>query len=240
MMKYTMDQRKAIIDRLMQSNKPLLCTIQNAEWYLSSQVLVPHPHTLHLIELAAAYISSHPEVTRIADVGTGTGIIAVSLAKRFPEKHFYASDANRAALELARQNSTLHAVENVSVLHNSSGRWMDEYVSTPLDCVISNPPFVGTDEYNSPEFQQNFPEVLVEPPEAIRTEDREGLNPYIEILDYCGAHAIPHIFFQCNSLATTKIQQYAASLPGFFSSTIHADSSGAPRFLEIHITPSNQ
>jgi release factor glutamine methyltransferase len=82
---------------------------------------------------------------RIVDVGTGSGCIAIALAKRFPEAEIVALDASRAALEVARGNAKLHQVEkNIRFLESDLLEVLpDSFVA---DAVVSNPPYIATGE----------------------------------------------------------------------------------------------
>jgi release factor glutamine methyltransferase len=109
-------------------------------------VLIPRPETEHLIEavLDRAKASSHAGPLRIADVGTGSGCIALALAKELPQAEIHATDISSVALELARANASRHQLD-------SRIRFLEADLLTGLDnnsfdFVVSNPPYVGESE----------------------------------------------------------------------------------------------
>ena len=110
-------------------------------------VLIPRPETEHVIETVLQLINggraSSPGV-RIADVGTGSGCIALALAKELPEAEVHATDISPAALEVARANAARHQLANriqfreTDLLHGLE--------PASFDFVVSNPPYVGESE----------------------------------------------------------------------------------------------
>jgi len=83
-------------------------------------------------------------VLRIVDVGTGSGCIALALAKEFPDAEIHASDISAAALEVARANAARHQLEKR--IHFHPADLLDGLNLTGLDFVVSNPPYVGESE----------------------------------------------------------------------------------------------
>jgi release factor glutamine methyltransferase len=88
---------------------------------------------------------------RIVDVGTGSGCIALALAKELPEAEVHATDVSREALEIARANAARHQLENRIQFHETdllSG--MDR---NAFDFVVSNPPYVGESEEDTVQLE---------------------------------------------------------------------------------------
>lgn len=105
-------------------------------------VLIPRPETEHLIETVLQLENSGSR-PRIADVGTGSGCIALALAKELPNAEIYATDTSAAALEIARANAARHQLEaRIQFLQSDllSG------LEPPFDLIVSNPPYVGESE----------------------------------------------------------------------------------------------
>jgi release factor glutamine methyltransferase len=110
-------------------------------------VLIPRPETEHVIEtvlqLTNGGRASSPGM-RIVDVGTGSGCIALALAKELPEAEVHATDISPAALEVARANAARHQLANrilfceTDLLHGLE--------PASFDFVVSNPPYVGESE----------------------------------------------------------------------------------------------
>ena len=126
-------------------------------------VLIPRPETEHVIETvlelrtsdlrlqpSIAASSSASEVrgprteVRIVDVGTGSGCIALALAKEFPSAEIHATDISPAALEIARANAARHQFEKRIQFHQAD--LLEGLNLFDLDFVVSNPPYVGESE----------------------------------------------------------------------------------------------
>lgn len=101
-------------------------------------VLIPRPETELLVEVALRLIPEDAEC-RIADLGTGSGAIALALATERPRANIEGTDISPAALEVARKNARRLNLHNVRFLE---GNWM-EPLTGAFDFVISNPPYIA-------------------------------------------------------------------------------------------------
>lgn len=115
-------------------------------------VLIPRPETEHLVEAVLEVAAEEPRAKagtssggplRIADVGTGSGAIAVALAKEFPGAEIYATDVSSAALEIARANAARHQLSDHINFRCSD---LLSGLSEGFDVIVSNPPYVGESE----------------------------------------------------------------------------------------------
>lgn len=112
------------------------------DFYVDRRVLIPRPESELLVETALGLAQNHPLVT-IAEVGTGCGAIAISLALSLPEAKIYATDISAAALEVAVVNCQKHGVvDKVHLLH---GNMLDP-LPEPVDLIIANLPYVKQSE----------------------------------------------------------------------------------------------
>jgi release factor glutamine methyltransferase len=135
------------------------------------RVFTPRPATERLVEAALARIDGVP--MRIADVGTGSGAIAVALAVKKPDVEIWATDTNEDAVELARENAErLGVAERVHVLH---GNLLDP-LSEPVDLVVANLPYLPESEHDA--------RYDAEPDDAVYAPG-DGLGPYRRLLDAC-------------------------------------------------------
>jgi len=126
------------------------------DFIVTPAVLIPRPETEHVIEavLDCSWRPSpagiklgglHPGTTlRIVDVGTGSGCIAVALAKEFPQSEIHATEISPAAIEMARTNAARHQLENRIKFHQTD--LLEGVLSAYFDFVVSNPPYVGESE----------------------------------------------------------------------------------------------
>ena len=131
------------------------------DFEVTPDVLIPRPETEHVIEVALERLGvgseagspRRKEEFRIADVGTGSGCIAIALALELPAAQIIATDISAAALEVARRNASRHAVASritfiecnlVDFLFHESR--VTSHESRPLDLIASNPPYIGRQE----------------------------------------------------------------------------------------------
>ena len=113
---------------------------------VSPAVLIPRPETEHVIEKVLECVgrAPSPAKVRIIDVGTGTGCIALALAKELPQAEIHATDISHAALEVARANSARHGLEKLIQFHETD--LLAGIEKNAFDFVVSNPPYVGESE----------------------------------------------------------------------------------------------
>jgi release factor glutamine methyltransferase len=146
------------------------------EFEVTPAVLIPRPETEHVIEVALDRLAvreiragrrqtTSGEGLLIADVGTGSGCIAVSLAKDLPNAKFVATDVSRAALEVARRNATRHGVaDRIEFVEASLLEGIGEQASGHrFELVVSNPPYIGRREKPAlaPEVRDHEPELAL-------------------------------------------------------------------------------
>jgi release factor glutamine methyltransferase len=136
-------------------------------------VFTPRATTEALVDAALAHIDQRP--LRIADVGTGSGAIGVSIAVAEPQVEIYATDVNPEAVSLARANAERHGVgDRVHVLEGD----LLTPVPGQVDLVVANLPYL-------PESERR-PEYDSEPPEAVYAPG-DGLGPLRQLLQICEA-----------------------------------------------------
>ena len=128
------------------------------DFEVTPDVLIPRPETEHVIEVALERLGigsdagspRRKEEFRIADIGTGSGCIAIALAHEMPASRFVATDISAAALEVARRNAARHGVtsridfveSNLMDLFLHESR-ITSHESRSLDLIVSNPPYIG-------------------------------------------------------------------------------------------------
>ena len=135
------------------------------------KVFTPRPSTERLVDEALERIDGVP--MRVADVGTGSGAVAIALAVNRPNVEVWATDTNPAAVELARENARLHGVEDrVHVLQGD----LLEPIPHPVDLIVANLPYLPEEKHD--------PRYDGDPPEAVYAPG-DGLGPYRSLLDAC-------------------------------------------------------
>jgi release factor glutamine methyltransferase len=138
---------------------------------VSPSVLIPRPETEHVVEAVLELASrdaakqnpeqnqdqkqrtgvSAPHDLRIVDVGTGSGAIALALARELPNAQFHATDISPQALEVARTNAARHDLTSRIEFHRAD--LLDGLPPAPFDFVVSNPPYVGDSEEESVQIE---------------------------------------------------------------------------------------
>jgi release factor glutamine methyltransferase len=113
---------------------------------VSPAVLIPRPETEHMIETVLARVRQAPSPAklRIIDVGTGSGCIALALAKELPDADIHATDISPTALDIARANAARHQLTSQIQFHEAD--LLEGIQRESFDFVVSNPPYVGESE----------------------------------------------------------------------------------------------
>ena len=143
-------------------------------FFVNSSVLIPRQETEILVEEIIEQNKNNPSI-KILDIGTGSGNIAVSLAKYLPGSKVIAVDISKDALELAGKNSVLNGTENqVKFIENDILKSYPE--EKEFDIIVSNPPYVSVND-----FEKLRPELKVYEPRQALTDDADGLIYYREI-----------------------------------------------------------
>lgn len=122
------------------------------DFHVTPDVLIPRPDTELLIELGLKLIPTD-EPAKLIDLGTGSGIIAITLAAERPHAQAIATDSSPAALEIARHNARHHHITNIRFYQSD---WFDSVPETQFDLVISNPPYIAADDSHLREGDVRF------------------------------------------------------------------------------------
>ncbi|CAM3597427.1 peptide chain release factor N(5)-glutamine methyltransferase [Elizabethkingia occulta] len=111
------------------------------EFFVNENVLIPRPETEELIELILEKLPADKKL-KILDIGTGSGCIAITIAKHLKQANVYALDYSKKALEMVKKNAVLHNVN----IHFIQQDYLNTELSEVFDVIISNPPYIGTEE----------------------------------------------------------------------------------------------
>lgn len=179
------------------------------EFEVTPEVLIPRPETEHVIEVALDRLAirerraGRPQKTdgaglRIADIGTGSGCIAIALAKELPGATFVATDISPAALAVARRNAKRHNLADrvrfveANLLEGSggwgvaSGERMSPGGRISFDLIVSNPPYIGRREAAA-----LMREVREHEPEIALYGGEEGYELYADLITQAAEHLKP-------------------------------------------------
>jgi release factor glutamine methyltransferase len=141
------------------------------ELRITPDVLIPRPETELLVEQALLHIPKDA-IWTIADLGTGSGAIALAIAKERPRCRIIATDASQAALAVARANAQRLGIQNVEF---RQGEWFAPLTGIKFDIIVSNPPYVAGGDPHLAEGDVRFE------PRAALVAGPDGLDAIREI-----------------------------------------------------------
>lgn len=193
------------------------------EFFVRQGVLIPRPETEELVELAAQACKPN---AKILDIGTGSGCIAISLAKKLPEAEVHAWDISEAALEVAKQNNeqlsaSVHFEQHDILTYQATGE-------EAFDLIISNPPYITESE--KAEMEANV--LAWEPSIALFVPDNDPLLFYRRIGELALRMLTPNgkLFFEINRAYGDATKQLLCN-QGYRNIHIQKDLSGNDRFV---------
>ena len=164
---------------------------------------------------------------RLCDVGTGSGCIAIALAKHFGNAEVVAFDVSEEALRVARGNAEANGAR-VTFVHDDVLRPQSVFFSQPVDVVVSNPPYVCESE--RAEMEKNV--LDWEPESALFVPDDDPLLFYRQILKLAKNQLTPdgQVWFEINERMGEEMQQLCREM-GFAQTEIMEDFAGKQRFF---------
>ena len=191
------------------------------EFEVSPDVLIPRPDTELLIELALELMRADTPY-KLVDLGTGSGIIGITLAAERPLAEITATDISPKALAIARRNADKHHIRNIVFV---KGNWFDNLpTDAQFNLVISNPPYIAAED---PHLTQG--DVRFEPQNALIAE-RQGLGAIESIADTARKHLLSpgHLLIEHGYDQQHQVQSIFKKL-GYKQVKTHRDLSGQPR-----------
>ena len=169
----------------LKKQEPIQYLLGQTEFYdlpfsVNNHVLIPRPETEELVRLIVEDVKIHQ--ARILDIGTGSGCIAISLAKYIENSQVSAMDVSAEALAVAKQNAIKNKVDVQFLLDDILNPSMR--TETLLDVIVSNPPYVR--ELEREQMQYNV--LDNEPHLALFVDDYDALKFYRAICQFASAH----------------------------------------------------
>ena len=129
------------------------------EFYVTPEVLIPRPETEMMVEIALDDLAGHPQRQLIADVGTGSGCIAIALAYHHPSARILATDISFRSLTVAGKNCRTHQVQDRVFLLQSD---LLSGVRTRFDLICANLPYIPSEKLASLEVARNEPRLALD------------------------------------------------------------------------------
>lgn len=180
-------EQLAVMDGLFSRRirgEPIAYIVQEREFFglnfrVTPDVLIPRPDTELLVELALQYAPSN---SRLLDMGTGSGAIAVAIAHQRPDLHVSALDVSPAALAVAQENASKHLP--VAKVKFYCSNWYTALANQQFQTIVSNPPYIVT---NDAHLQQG--DLRFEPVDAL-TDHADGLSAYRQIIGEAHLHLL--------------------------------------------------
>jgi len=205
------------------------------EFEITEDVLIPRPETELLVEKAIAWLqassTNHPEHTpSVADIGTGSGAIAISIATQVPEARILATDISPAALRVAKHNAekfnVQHQIEFVEcdLLPSSS---FPPHPSS-FDLICANPPYIPTHTLRLLPIFGREPTIALD-------GGADGLDAYRRLFEIAPSWLAPQGIMLLETEATLGVKALSLAYDSFSNVSIHLhqDLAGHDRLLEI-------
>lgn len=239
----TKAEQQPVFDALeaLKNEKPIQYILSETEFYglpfkVNENTLIPRPETEELVSLVINSVTSSAveKFQEILDIGTGSGCIAISLAKNIKNAQVYAVDVSAKAIEKAKENAVLNEVEvnfiECDILKARQAELVS--VSHKFDVIVSNPPYVRNLE--KPEIQNNV--LNNEPHLALFVEDNNPLIFYKAITELATKKLKPNgqLFFEINEYLGKETKQLVESL-GFKNVEIIKDMFSKDRMLKARL-----
>jgi len=192
-----------------------------ADFTVSPAVLIPRHDTETLVHEA---VSRMPQAESILDIGTGSGCIAITLAKLMPNARVTAVDISEPALQVAKENAARHQVH----IDFRLGSLFDPVAEQTFDLIVSNPPYIPSDEIKMLE-----PEVSSGDPLTALDGGIDGLEFYRRIIPAAIHHLTPHgwLLLEVGAGQSTEIRNIFINNSAYDTPVTAVDNCGVERVV---------
>ena len=228
--------------KALKNHEPIQYIIGQTEFYglpfyVNENTLIPRPETEELVELILSNTTAnnHLELVEvnnqfnILDIGTGTGCIAISLAKQLPNANVSAIDVSAKALEMANKNAQLNQVD-INFIENDILKICNSELdsATKFDIIVSNPPYVR--QLEKQQMQDNV--LNHEPHLALFVEDENPLIFYRAITQFATKNLKPNgeLYFEINEYLGKEMMALLEAF-GFKNIQLKQDLFGKDRMI---------
>lgn len=219
------------------AGEPVAYLVGYREFYsldfaVDDRVLIPRPETEHLvIEALDRLEARRKEPLTICDVGTGSGIVAICLAKYLEQAKVTAIDVSSDALVLARENAEKHNL--LDRIDFRTGNLLDGITGHQFDAIVSNPPYISPAELAEVDASvRNF-----EPSLALLGEGQDGGDTSRRLIRQAPDHLTPQGFLllETSPMLAATLSHFARETAGFRNSGVIRDMAGLDRVVWAEI-----
>ena len=201
------------------------------EFDVNAAVLIPRPETELLVEYVAQRISVEQQTT-IVDVCTGSGCIAVAIARLRPRAQVIATDLSNPSLDVARQNATRHAVcERITWLEGDLlGPLAEQELEGQVDVIVSNPPYIAEADWATLQ-----PEVRLFEPRGALVAGPQGTELHERLLQEAGRYLAPGgaLIMEIGAGQARAMRRIVDQIPGFRFHRLVYDAAGLERVVIV-------
>lgn len=187
------------------------------ELSIAPGALIPRPETELLVEQAARLIREH-DLTRIAEIGIGSGAISIALVRMFPALEIVASDISEEALRIARDNIEAFGLEDRIAPHHTS---LLDGITAPIEMIVSNPPYI-------PKNTPLAPNVAEYEPHMALYSETQGDELLKEIILLAQQKSVPYVACEMGYDQKAPISAFVQEL-GVYSVAFYQDYAGLDR-----------
>lgn len=201
------------------------------EFHVNPAVLIPRPETELLVEYVAQRISSEQPAT-IVDVCTGSGCIAVAIARQRPRARLIATDLSSRSLDVARQNAARHSVgERMIWLEgNLLGALAGQRLEGQVDVIVSNPPYIAEADWATLQ-----PEVRLFEPRGALIAGPQGTELHERLLQEASRYLSPGgaLILEIGAGQARAIRQIVEQISGYRFHRLVYDEAGLERVVIV-------
>jgi release factor glutamine methyltransferase len=201
------------------------------EFEVNPAVLIPRPESELLVDVATHGVSIHEALT-IADIGTGSGCLAVSLAKALPTATIVAIDSSASALDVAKRNIIRHAVgDRVTCAQGDLCSPLEQLAGPgKVDVIVSNPPYIAEHEW--PGLQ---PEVRLFEPGSALLGGPNGTDIHRRLLSQAWRYLVPGgvLLMEIGWGQAALVEEMAVGTNHYEAPTFCYDAAGIARVLRV-------
>lgn len=201
------------------------------EFHVNPAVLIPRPETELLVEYVAQRISAEQSAT-IVDVCTGSGCIAVAIARQRPRARLIATDLSSRSLDVARQNAIRHSAgERIIWLEgNLLGALAGQKLEGQVDVIVSNPPYIAEADWATLQ-----PEVRLFEPRGALVAGPQGTELHERLLQEAGRYLSPGgaVILEIGAGQARAIRQIVEQISGYRFHRLVYDEAGLERVVIV-------